>query len=98
VCGGAAVFGQPVRASLRGGQLRWWPSRRLEYAQNERHAAGIAPGSVVAELLRVTWRSMTGIVTWVVAEASGRVLRRVRPGREGAKPLVELAYLTEDRQ
>ena len=44
--------------------------------------AAHAPGSVVAQLLRVTWRSVNSIVTRVVAEASGRVdqlagLRRV---------------------
>ena len=44
--------------------------------------AAHAPGSVVAELLRVTWRSVNSIVTRVVAEASGRVdqlagLRRI---------------------
>ncbi len=44
--------------------------------------AAHAPGSVVAELLRVTWRSVSSIVTRVVAEASGRVdqlagLRRI---------------------
>jgi len=41
-----------------------------------------APASVVAQLLRTTWRSVTAIVTRVVAEISGRVdrlggLRRV---------------------
>jgi transposase len=44
--------------------------------------AAQAPGSVVAQLLRVTWRSVNSIVTRVVAEASGRVdqlagLRRI---------------------
>ena len=44
--------------------------------------AAHAPGSVVAQLLRVTWRSVNSIVTRVVAEASGRVdqlagLRRI---------------------
>jgi len=44
--------------------------------------AAHAPGSVVAELLRTTWRSVASVVTRVVAEAAGRVdrldgLRRV---------------------
>ena len=37
--------------------------------------AAHAPGSVVAELLRATWRSVASIVTRVVAEASGKVDR-----------------------
>jgi transposase len=44
--------------------------------------AAHAPGSVVAQLLRTTWRSVASVVTRVVAEAAGRVdrldgLRRV---------------------
>src|SRR5690606_25534048 len=37
--------------------------------------AARAPASTVAELLRVSWRAVTGIVERVVAEASGRVDR-----------------------
>jgi transposase len=37
--------------------------------------AAHAPGSVVAELLRVTWRSVASVVARVVAEVSGRVDR-----------------------
>jgi transposase len=37
--------------------------------------AAHAPTSVVAELLRTTWRSVASVVTRVVAEASGRVDR-----------------------
>ncbi len=47
--------------------------------------AAYAAGSVVAELLRVTWRTVNGIVTRVVAELAGRAdrLDGLRGAEEG---------------
>jgi hypothetical protein len=82
--------GRPTRRGCRAGCMGWW-SPRCRGRGPGRGSAGTsrtpapgshAPGSVVAELLRVTWRSVASIVGRVVAEAAGRVdqlagLRRI---------------------